>query len=187
MTLGREADKVAADTMRRAAPFALSAIQQSSRTAKPYRPYASGTYERGWMIMRTAEGAAVVNTAKHSAFVEMGRRPGKRPPKAQIEAWVRHKRFGKPSRKRRRPSATPPTKRGKTKRGKTKRGRRPASRFRGMDDRDADAFVEAVRWKIAHKGTPARWVVKRAMPKIRRHVLRELNKSFAQLLASGPR
>lgn len=191
MTLAREGDRVAENTMRRVAPFARTAILQSSASAKPYRPYAGGTYERGWQIIRIPGGAKVANSAKHSWFVEVGRDPGKRPPAGPIRQWIKHKRFAKPPSRRRKRGTRSTTKGGRNKRGRNRqpRARAPTfgERLAEMGNDDLENIVEAIRWKIAHRGTKGRYVVKRAMPRIQRYAIRALNQAFANLLASGPR
>lgn len=49
---------------------------------------ASGTYEQSFTAHETTDGAVVGNTAEHAVFVEVGRRPGRRPPLDAILKWL---------------------------------------------------------------------------------------------------
>lgn len=49
---------------------------------------ATGTYEQSFVAHATAAGAVVGNTAEHAVFVEVGRRPGRRPPLDVILKWL---------------------------------------------------------------------------------------------------
>ncbi len=73
-----------------AALFGRTAIIKTSATTKP-RPYATGTYEAAWRVMKSKDGALVGNPTLQSFFVERGRRPGKRPPLDPIIEWLKIK------------------------------------------------------------------------------------------------
>lgn len=52
---------------------------------------ATGTYEQSFVAHETAEGAVVGNASEHAVFVEVGRRPGRRPPLEAILKWLVNK------------------------------------------------------------------------------------------------
>ena len=53
---------------------------------------ASGTYERAFKVQATEAGAILSNTAEHAGIVELGRRPGRKPPPvAVILLWMQEK------------------------------------------------------------------------------------------------
>lgn len=79
---------------------ATQAVRVSAQT-KPFRPRATGTYERSFAVIKVKDGAILTNTARHSIFVELGRRPGKRPPLAPLIDWVKIKRIASASGARR--------------------------------------------------------------------------------------
>lgn len=72
---------------------ATEAVRTSAQTSP--RPRATGTFDRSWIVTKLSDGALLSNTAQHSRFVEVGRRPGKQPPVKAIEAWMSAKKIGK--------------------------------------------------------------------------------------------
>jgi len=74
------------------ARFGLTAVQRTISKTKP-PPVATGNYRAAWKIIYNPDGPQLVNTAPYARYVEMGRRPGKRPPLTPIEQWVRVKRL----------------------------------------------------------------------------------------------
>jgi hypothetical protein len=74
---------------RNAASYGRSKAMQLSR-AIGFR--ASGTYERSFVVVPTPDGAILANSAEHAGIVELGRRPGRRPPPVQvILLWMQEK------------------------------------------------------------------------------------------------
>lgn len=74
---------------RNAAAYGRTKAMQLSR-AIGFR--ASGTYERGFVVVATPTGAILANSAEHAGVVELGRRPGRRPPPvAVILLWMQEK------------------------------------------------------------------------------------------------
>lgn len=57
------------------------------------RAVATGTFRDSWRVkvLPSNLSVTILNDAPYSDYVEEGRRPGKRPPKAKILAWVEQK------------------------------------------------------------------------------------------------
>jgi hypothetical protein len=96
-TLARQFDAGVIRALRKTARYGATQAVKVSAKSKPYRPRATGTYERSFTVIKVPDGAVLTNTARHSIFVEVGRRPGKRPPLKSIIEWVRIKRLAKGS------------------------------------------------------------------------------------------
>jgi hypothetical protein len=100
--LGTQVERDSVKAMRKVARWGRSEVLKTSRATEP-RPYAWGAYEAGWQVASKKDGAELVNTSKHSMFVEKGRRPNKPPPPmGPIVRWVMKKGMA------RRPSAAIP-------------------------------------------------------------------------------
>lgn len=89
---GPAAEAAVVKALRKTARFGVTANIRQSAMTKP-RPKASGTYEASFIAIDIRSGGVVSNTAKHSRFVELGRRPGKMPPFAPILEWAKHKKL----------------------------------------------------------------------------------------------
>ena len=100
-TLARQFDSGIIRALRKTARYGATQAVKVSAQSRPHRPRATGTYERSFLVMKVPDGAILTNSAKHSIFVELGRRPGKRPPLKVIEEWVRIKRIAKGPKSRR--------------------------------------------------------------------------------------
>jgi len=98
--LSREMDKATVTALRRTARYGVTMVRKTTAQTRP-RPRASGTYARGWMVVKLPDGAAVTNSAKHAIFVEVGRKPGKRPPLAPLIRWVELKKIARGSKAKR--------------------------------------------------------------------------------------
>jgi hypothetical protein len=96
-TLAKQFDNGVITALRKTARYGATQAVRMSATSKPYRPRATGTYERSFTVIKVPDGAILTNMARHSIFVEVGRRPGKRPPLKPIIEWVRIKRLAKGS------------------------------------------------------------------------------------------
>lgn len=79
---------------------AVSYLVDRTRTAIAANPAGIGTggavntgaYLRQWKVIRTPNGAVIVNASSYAAIIEYGRRPGsKLPPKAAVIAWARRR------------------------------------------------------------------------------------------------
>lgn len=90
--LGPRTRKAVVSAMRKTARFGVTANVRQAAMTEP-RPKASGTYESSFVKTEIRDGAVVSNTAYHSRFVELGRRPGKMPPFKPILEWAKHKKL----------------------------------------------------------------------------------------------
>ena len=84
--------RAAVRAMRKTGQFGRTAVERTIAKTKP-RPVASNTYRQGWFSRHIRRGAVLGNSARHSLFVEAGRRPGRRPPVEAILEWVRVKKI----------------------------------------------------------------------------------------------
>jgi hypothetical protein len=85
--------KAAIKALRRTARWGKKEVLAVSESTNP-RPRAWGTYERGFKVIKSRDGAHLVNTAAHAPFVEEGRQPNKpQPPISEILDWVINKRI----------------------------------------------------------------------------------------------
>lgn len=145
-----------------------------------------GAFKLGWRVAETADGADVVNDVLYAGVIELGRRPGRPgPPLEPIVEWVRRKLFADQSR----PSGV--TRSGGSKRprreklitkikklirrlvrrvksalgikgAKKKRGERKAKQTPAQRDAEIMRIAIAIRWKIHHKGTKPRFILRDA-------------------------
>lgn len=171
--LGKKVEKEAIQGMRNAARFGATAVLRTSAKEKR-RPKAAGTYERSWLVHTLDDGATVSNSARHAIFVERGRRSGRAPPIEPILEWVYQKRLASRAR------ASKLRKR----KGKTILARTPSAMKEG--DR-AMAIARAVQRKIARKGTPGRWILRKTMPTIAKRATLELRRAVRKIVNKPPR
>jgi hypothetical protein len=200
--LGMAADRAVEKAFRDTARFGVAAALRTSAKTKP-RPKASGTYENSFVVTKVPGGAVLSNSAKHAIFVERGRKPGRRPPQGPITEWVYLKRLAKrPKPKFMRDAPKSPMLRaaekwlrdeqrknksgGDPKKRGPKKPKRKEKRSRWQVD-DVEDFVEKVRWKIAKKGIPGRYVLRRTMPIIAKRAKREIGKAIRKVCATPPR
>jgi hypothetical protein len=152
------------------AMFGLTAVQQTIRQTAP-KPIAAGDYMRSWAVLKTRTGAVLGSSVLHSIFVEIGRRPGKRPPVSVIEEWLRERKIKvavpKPS---------------KSKKG-LKAKKLPPIKERRAKARRAAAF--AIAAKIGRDGTEGRYVLRRTMPTIQARALKETRAAVMAALKSA--
>lgn len=92
LALARETDRLQRGVVgvcRRAAQYGKTKAMQLSR-AIGFR--ASGTYERSFLVIERPNGAILTNSAEHAGVIELGRRPGRRPPPvAVILLWMQER------------------------------------------------------------------------------------------------
>lgn len=93
--LSRQFDGAVLLALRKAARYGATQAVRVSAQTKPFRPRATGTFERSFIVIKVPDGAVLTNSARHSIFVELGRRPGKRPPLQPIIDWVKIRRIAK--------------------------------------------------------------------------------------------
>lgn len=76
---------------------AIPYLVNRTRLAPPANPAGIGTggavntgaFIRGWRVLRTPDGAEILNAAAHAPIVEHGRRPGgKMPPRTAVVPWL---------------------------------------------------------------------------------------------------
>lgn len=197
--LQRLIQKETREAMVRLAQFGLAQTQKYTTRARP-RPYATGAFANGWTWARTADGAILWNSARHGVFVELGRRPGRKPPPLQaILEWLEVKGLAKrikPKRARRKkakrprspskPAARKPRAKGPRvkltpeekvyKRNEAKLTRWAAREAGKMARQKAalEAAAWAIAYKIARDGVKPRPVLAKAWPHIVKRSKREL-------------
>jgi hypothetical protein len=172
IALGKKVEKEAVQGMRNAARFGVAAAIRTGAKERR-RPKASGTYERSWLVHPLDDGATVSNSAKHAIFVERGRRPGRRPPLEPILEWVYQKRLAPRSK------AAPKRIKG------AKRSAWHAEQARNV--MDAHDIAEAVRWKIARKGTPGRYILRKTVPMIGKRATLEMRRAIRRVVGKPPK
>lgn len=153
---------------------------------------ATGTYEQSFVAHATTEGAVVGNTSEHAVFVEVGRRPGRRPPLEAILKWLVNK--GLISMKlprmsdrdaRRGDLAANGGVTGEARSGKQRQ------RLRAIQKRRAEAFKRkqrkkavmgamgqafGVQKKIGQRGTKGRRIMRAVARDVQRYVKREIRR-----------
>lgn len=175
---------------------------------------ASHTFARAWISRRVKDGAIVGNSAAHAYFVERGRRPGKGPPIAPIEEWIKLKKVMpvKPPRESRQASQKYAYGRGVTgdvlagqsrgKGGKYAAAQRvrlqkiakQRERFhrsdtaRGYRHRMAiRAMAMNISRKIARRGTKARFILGKMLQPLGRRFHRDIKRELAKISLNPPR
>ncbi len=172
--LGERVEKEAIRAMQDVARFGIAVVLRESARAEP-RPKASGHYENAWLIHRLRDGATVSNSARHSVFVERGRRPGRAPPLDPIKEWIELKRLDTRAltiAKKRRKGA------GRVTRKKT------AERFRRTF---THRLARLIARKIAARGTKGRFILRKSMPLMAKRASRELKRAVARICSDPPR
>jgi hypothetical protein len=130
------------------------AFQQAVDETVP-APVDRGTYRRSIRTEDIPGGAVMYNSAPHAGVVELGRRPGSRPPPLEvIEAWVHRKGL----------AGTRDIGTGKLKR--PKKSPEYLAKVRRI--------AYAIRQAIAQRGLPAQLVMERASDDVDREVHRAL-------------
>jgi len=197
--------------MVKTAEFGLGAVRRTTRQTSP-KPIAHGTYDQAWEIKKTKTGAVLGNSARHSIFVEVGRRPGKMPPLEPILEWVKIKRFKfdkqgkvvkKGQGKKRKGSAKKKSpgqraadkaqrdlaaKYGPTGSGggpqapKKPKGAKKPSKAALRKAEHQEAFAWMVARAIGKRGTQGRYVLLRTMPRIQKYAKREINRQLGKAL-----
>ena len=145
---------------------------------------ASHTFQRSWLSMPVRDGAIVSNKAEHAYFVEVGRKPGRRPPPVSaIMEWLRHKGV--------RPTGTvrPPRIVGEVSSAKQRARMRKAIKVRAKADRERP--LRRLAWviarKIGRKGTTGRFILQRLLPRISARWQSETRRQLDRLTRDPPR
>ncbi len=140
-TLSRQFDNGVIKALQRTARYGATQAVRVSAQTRPFRPRATGTYERSFMVFKLKDGAVMTNSARHSIFVELGRRPGKRPPLKPLIEWVKRKKIGRKG-----------------------LGRDKQGRFKSLSSGQARAIAFLIARKIGRKGTKGKFVFRRTVP-----------------------
>ena len=125
-------------------------------------PQASGTYARSFRRRQIpGEGAEVGSVAHHAIFVELGRRPGGRPPLGPILRWMKAKHIA--------PSG------------------RSAGGGRGRKTRRSKALVlmaARIAHRIAKRGTNGKFHVEKSVPAVQQRFFVEAVKAMDEVMRS---
>jgi len=158
---------------------------------------ATGTYEQSFSSHETPDGAVVGNASEHAVFVELGRRPGRRPPLDAILKWLVNK--GLVSLKLPRISDREARKGDYAERGGVTgeaRSGKQRARLKAIQKRRAEAFKRrqrkkhvmaamgqafGIQKKIGKRGTTGHRIMRSVHRDVQRYVKRELRRMAAML------
>lgn len=133
-------------------------------------PRASGTYATSFRRRRLrGEGAEVGSVAQHAIFVELGRRPGGRPPLGPILRWMKSKHI----------SANP------GKRGRRRTGAAGGKRRKTRRQRALISMAARIAAKIAKRGTTGKYHVMHAVPAVQQRFFIEATAVMEALMRSS--
>lgn len=180
--------------LRKTARYAETKAVQTARSTRP-QPLAHGAYMNAWGVQDTPTGAIMGNSAYHSYFVEVGRKPGRKPPLAPIIDWINAKRISQRRMKgtlgirkvRLRDDQKTTASGGKpfawmsNKKARSKARRRRTARIKKANLVRSYAFY--VQYVIGRYGTRGRYVLRRAMPAIQKRFKRELRKALKEAIS----
>ena len=162
--LAKQFDRGVIKALQRTARYGATQAVKVSARSRPFRPRATGTYERSFTVVKVDDGAILTNSARHSIFVELGRKPGKMPPLKPIIEWVKIKKIGG--------------------RGL---GRNKKGQFKSLGSAKIKAIAIAVQRKIARKGTKGRYVFLRTVPIMAKRLPLEIQIEMAKSIARAAR
>lgn len=164
---GKAVDGAMLVAANRAATWAVALLAETA-------PQASGTYARSFRRRQIpGEGAEVGSVAQHAIFVEIGRRPGGRPPLGPILRWMKARRIA--------PS-------GGSQGGQ--RGRDTKGRFTGGGGRKAKrskaliSMAARIAHRIAKRGTKGKHHVERSVPAVQQQFFVEAVKAMDAVMRS---
>lgn len=189
--------------LRAAGTAAVWGASKAAQETQRRKIRASGTFAASWISRRVSDGAFVANTSEHAYFVERGRRPGRMPPLAAIEQWIKLKRLmpDKPPKvstqaARKAVIGKGPSgnisgakQRARLKRDvalRTKIYKSPASRAH-RHQLAIKAMALGIARKIARRGTRAKFVLGRILQPLGRRYRKDILREFAKITASPPR
>ena len=144
-----------------------------------------GAFKLGWRVVEGPDGADVVNDVLYAGVIELGRRPGRPgPPLEPIVEWVRRKLFADQSR---RSGVARSGGKGRSRKSgwlakvkklikrlikrvksaffgrvKRKKGEKKAKQTPEQRESQIMQIAIAIRWKIHHKGTKPRFILRDA-------------------------
>lgn len=187
--------------MRDTARYGESKVVQAAQKARPFSPIAQRTYVNSWVVKSTGGGAILGNSAYHAYHVEVGRRPGRKPPLSAILAWADAKNFAaerKPLKKRKKkPGESSRPQLGLKKpgasvsQGRSTKARRPRKRtfsqafgsFGGGKDRALRAFAFYVQAKIGRRGYRGRYILKSVLPAMGKFLKKSMKRGIQKAIS----
>lgn len=183
---GRTNREGALKALRETARFGVTAV---SLSISRLRIVDTGQFLRSFRAVDTKDGAEVTSSEAYAPVIELGRRPGSKPPPyKEIEEWLARKlqRPRKPRKKKPKGAKKPKTGlfRAEVSRGRKldKLGRRRRKKKkRTGEQRAAQRFkarVWGIRMAIARRGLPAKKPVEKALPKMRSFLSKEMKKAM---------
>ncbi len=178
-------------------------LTKAIRETQRRRIRASGTFAASWLSRKVKDGAFVANSSEHAYFVERGRRPGRMPPLAAIEQWIKLKRLmpDKP------PKVSTQAAR-KAVIGKGPSGNISGAKQRARLQRDVrlrtkiykspasrafrhqlaiKAMALGIARKIARRGTRAKFILGKMLPALASRYRRDIQRELAKITAAPPR
>lgn len=161
--------------LRKTARYAETKTVRTARSTNP-KPLAHGAYMNAWGVQETPTGAIMGNSAYHSYFVEVGRKPGRKPPLAPIINWINAKRISPRRMKATLGYSKVSLSDSKNPKARSKARRKRTNRLKRQKLVRSYAFY--VQYVIGRYGTKGRYVLRRAMPAIQKRFKKELKKSL---------
>lgn len=152
-SLMKSMDGASVQALRKTARWGATEVARVSAQTNP-RPRATGTFERSWVVVKLVDGALLANSAKHSAIVEAGRRPGKQPPVLAIMEWMIAKRIDK-----------------RLSRGL---GRDAQGKFKSIGRDQLRAIALRIARAIGRRGIRGRYVLRKTLPSLRKRLALEV-------------
>lgn len=163
--------------LQRAARGSVLAVQL--RASQGSRPVVdTGQYLRSFAVKDLSDGAILYTAEPYSVVIEIGRRPGSRPPpRGEIRDWLQRKRLiPRPKKKAGKKRMKKPQKTGSVGQNKEKTAKRRVKRLaiHKIEEENVEGVVRAVVMKIARKGIKGRFPMRKALPDMRKIVAKEL-------------
>lgn len=164
--------------LQRAARGSVAAVQL--RASSGSRPVVdTGQYLRSFTVRDLSDGAILFTAEPYSVVIEVGRRPGSRPPpRGEIRDWLQRKRLiprpkkkvGKKRTKKPQKAKSPGQQKEKTAKRRVK-----SLSIHKIKEEDVEGIVRAVVMKIARKGIKGRFPMRKALPDMRKILAKELD------------
>lgn len=168
--------------LRETARFGVTAVVQRIARAKIVD---TGQFLRSFRAKDTKDGAEVTSSEAYAPIIELGRKPGSKPPPLKaIEEWLGRKlQRRKPRKKGAKKPAVPKKPRSKGKKVDALGRRRRKKKKRTPEQRAAlkwKARVWSIRRAIARRGLPAKKPVEKSLPNMRTFLAKELKKAMGK-------